>query len=156
MLLCCILKPAPSNRNAKSHYLHNLIPRSKSLAILSNLQHYIELNWTGHEIIWIDLIRLVDAENRGSVSSTSLFLNDFQLENMISGDNISLTFMHLLLLDQRTLVMVVVVMVASGNSGMFSFKRYLMLAFARKHYLNLRETKSPKAMPHFCFKGTDP
>lgn len=32
--------------------------------------------------------------NRGSVSPTSLFLNEFQLENMISGDNISLTFMY--------------------------------------------------------------
>ena len=32
--------------------------------------------------------------NRDSVSPTSLFLNEFQLENMISGDNISLTFMY--------------------------------------------------------------
>lgn len=37
MLPCCILKPVPSNKNAKSHYLHNLILCSKSLSIPSNL-----------------------------------------------------------------------------------------------------------------------
>lgn len=29
------------------------------------------------------------------------------------------------------------VVVASGSSGMFSFKKYSTLAFARKHYLKL-------------------
>lgn len=84
---------------------------------------------------------------RDSVSPTSLFLNDFQLENMILGDNISLTFTYLLLLHQR--IVVVLEVVASGSSGMFSFKKYSTLAFARKHCLNLRDTKSPKAMLHF-------
>lgn len=84
---------------------------------------------------------------RDSVSPTSLFLNDFQLENMILGDNISLTFMYLLLLHQR--IVVVLEVVASGSSGMFSFEKYSTLAFARKHYLNPRDTKSPKAMLHF-------
>lgn len=32
--------------------------------------------------------------NRDSISPTSLFLNELQLENIISGDNISLTFMY--------------------------------------------------------------
>lgn len=32
--------------------------------------------------------------NRDSVSPTSFFLNELQLENIISGDNISLTFMY--------------------------------------------------------------
>lgn len=82
-----------------------------------------------------------------SLSPTSLFLNEFQLETMISGDNISFTSIYLLLLRQRS--MVVVEVVASGSSGMFSFKKYSTLAFARKHYLCLRDTKLPKAMPHF-------
>lgn len=86
--------------------------------------------------------------NRDSVSPNSLFLNEFQLENMISGDNISLTFMYLLLLHQRRLVVVVEV-VASGSSGMFSFKKYSTSVFARKHYLSLGDTKSPKAKLHF-------
>lgn len=82
------------------------------------------------------------------LSPTLLVLNEFQLENMISGDNISLTFLYILLLHQRSLV-VVVEMVASGHSGMFSFKKYSTSVFARKHYLSLRDTKSPKAMLHF-------
>jgi len=61
MLPYCILKPVPSNKNAKSHYLYNLILCSKSLAIPSNLKHYIVLRRTGHEIIRTDLIRLGDA-----------------------------------------------------------------------------------------------
>lgn len=61
MLPYCILKTVPSNKNAKSHYLYNLILCSKSLAIPSNLQHYIVLPRTGHEIIRADLIRLGDA-----------------------------------------------------------------------------------------------
>lgn len=56
-----ILKPVPCNKNAKSHYLYNLILRSKFLAIPSNLQPYTILHWTGHEIIWTDLIGLGDA-----------------------------------------------------------------------------------------------
>lgn len=76
--------------------------------------------------------------NRDSVSPTSLFPNEFQLENMISGDNISLTFMCTVspLLHQRRLVVVVEV-VARGSSGVFSFKNYSTLVFARKHYLSL-------------------
>lgn len=57
----CILKPVPSNKNAKSHYLYNLILCSKFLAIPSNLHYYIVLHWTGHEIIWADLIGVGDA-----------------------------------------------------------------------------------------------
>ena len=83
------------------------------------------------------------------LSPTLLLLNEFQLENMISGDNISLTFLYLLLLHQRSLVVVVVGMVASDSSGMFSLKKYSTSGFARKHYLSLRDTKSPKAMLHF-------
>ena len=84
---------------------------------------------------------------RDSLSPTLLFLNEFQLENMISGDNISLTFMYLLLLHQR--IMVVVALGASGSCGMFSFKKYSTLAFARKHYWSLQDTKSLKAMLSF-------
>lgn len=88
--------------------------------------------------------------NRDSVSPTSLFLNEFQLENMISGDNISLTFMCTVspLLHQRRRVLVVEV-VASGSSGMFSFKKYSISTFARKHYLSLWGTKFPKAVLPF-------
>ena len=64
---------------------------------------------------------------RDSISPTLLFLNEFQLENMISGDNISLTFMYLILLLQR--IMVVVEVVASGSCGMFSFKKYSNVVF---------------------------
>ena len=84
---------------------------------------------------------------RDSLSPTLLFLNEFQLENMISGDNISLTFMYLLLLHQR--IMVVVALGASGSCRMFSFKKYSTLAFARKHYWSLQDTKSLKAMLSF-------
>lgn len=84
---------------------------------------------------------------RDSISPTLLFLNEFQLENMISGDNISLTFMYLLLLHQR--IMVVVEVVANGSCGMFSFKKYSTLVFARKHYWSLQDTKSPKAILSF-------
>lgn len=86
--------------------------------------------------------------NHDSVSPTLLVLSEFQLENMISGDNISLTSLYLLLLHQRSLVVVVEV-VASGSSGMFSLKKHSTSGFARKHYLSLRDTKSPKAMLHF-------
>lgn len=76
--------------------------------------------------------------NRDCESPTSLFLNEFQLENMISGDNISLTFLCTVsaLLQQRRRVVVAAV-VAGGSSGMFSFKKYSPPAFARKHYLSL-------------------
>lgn len=55
-----ILKPVPPNKNAKSHYLYSLILCSKFLAVPDNLQHYILLHQTGHEIIRVDLIRLGD------------------------------------------------------------------------------------------------
>lgn len=54
MLPCCILEPVPSNKNAKSHYLHNLIPCSKSPSIPSTLQPSTALCRTGREIIGAD------------------------------------------------------------------------------------------------------
>ena len=56
-----ILKPVPPNKNAKSHYLYDLIPRSKFLAVPGNLQHYTLPRQTGQEIIRVDLIRRGDA-----------------------------------------------------------------------------------------------
>lgn len=82
-----------------------------------------------------------------SLSPTSLFLNEFQLETMISGDNISFTSIYLLLLRQRS--MVVVEVVASGSSGMFSFKKVLNFSICQKALFMPPRYKAPQSNATF-------